>query len=306
MSASAPKNNRVRSTRELREFQRLMHAMVVRPLTPGWKTQRRWTDGRPAAEVAASFVKPNDRLASLDRIEIYNRVYWFRIIDCFYEDHPGLLAALGEKKFLRLARAYLTKYPSASFTLRNLTSRLERFLRAEPRLTAPRTALALEIARFERAQTVAFDEAALPVVTGADLQATPPVRLRLGLQPYLTLLTGKFPVDDFCIAVKKRDALRSEASNVSNAARHAAKVNKVPLPKPARTFVAVHRVDNRLFYKRLEPAAHRMLAALRDGAPLTRAVAAAGRGVTAEQVQGWFATWMQLGWFCKRPRTRRA
>ena len=288
------------SPRALRAFQRLMKDAVVRPLAPGHRMQRRWKDGRPMAAVAAEFIKPNDRLTSFDRLEIYNRMYWFRIIDCFYDDCPGLRAALGERKFSRLAVAYLTKHPSRSFTLRNLCSRLEEFIRAEPRWTAPRPALAREIARFEWAQTVAFDEASCPVVTPADFARAKPARLRLGLQPYLTLLALEHPVDSYVIAVKKRDTLRAEASNATTSARHAARLHPVSPPRRERTWVAVHRVDNQLYYKRLDAPAFRILTALRDGQTLHRAVAAAGRGVTPEQVQAWFALWVQLGWFCRR------
>ena len=284
----------------LRSFQRLMKDAVVRPLAPGHRMQRRWTDGRPMATVAAEFIKPNDRLTSFDRLEIYNRMYWFRIIDCFYDDCPGLRAALGERKFSRLAVAYLAKNPSRSFTLRNLCSRLEAFIRAEPRWTAPRTALAREIARFEWAQTVAFDEAARPVVRPADFGGTHPARLRLALQPYVTLLALEHPVDSYVIAVKKRDTLRAEASNASTSARPAKRLHRVSLPRRERTWVAVHRVDNQLYYKRLDRPSYLILAALRDGQTLNRAVAAAGRGVTPEQVQAWFALWTQLGWLCRR------
>jgi len=277
-----------------------MKDAVVRPLAAGNRMQRRWRDGRPMTAVAAEFIKPNDRLTAFDRLEIYNRMYWFRIIDCFYDDCPGLRAALGERKFNRLAVAYLTKHPSGSFTLRNLCSRLEEFIRAEPRWTAPRTALAREIARFEWAQTVAFDEAARPVLRPAELGRAHPARLRLGLQPYVTLLALGHPLDSFVIAVKKRDALRAEASNATTSARHAERRHRVALPRRERIWLAVHRVDNRLYYKRLEAPAYRILAALRDGRTLTRAVAAAGRGVTAEQVQGWFALWAELGWLCRR------
>jgi hypothetical protein len=252
------------------------------------------------AVVAAEFIKPNDRLTAFERLQIYNRMSWFRIIDCFYDDCPGQRAMLGERKFNQLAVAYLTKHPSSSFTLRNLCSRLEEFIRAEPRWTAPRTALAREIARFEWAQTVAFDEASRPVVTPADFSRANPARLRLGLQPYVTLLALEHPVDNYVIAVKKRDTLRAEASNATTSSRHAARGHKVPLPRRERIWVAVHRLDNRLYYKRLEAPAFRILAALRDGRTLDRAVAAAGRGVTAEQVQAWFALWAELGWLCRR------
>ena len=72
---------------------------------------------------ASEFIKPNDRLSSFERLEIYNRQYWFRLLDCLYEDYPGLLAVLGEKRFLKCVRAYLVRYPSDSFALRDLGSR---------------------------------------------------------------------------------------------------------------------------------------------------------------------------------------
>ena len=87
--------------------------------------------------MAAQFIKPNDRLSSFERLEIYNRVYWFRVLDCLYDDYPGLRAIVGERKFMKLTTAYLAKYPSASFTLRNLGQRLEKFLREEPHWIAP-------------------------------------------------------------------------------------------------------------------------------------------------------------------------
>ena len=291
---------RADSPRALRAFQRLMKDAVIRPLAPGHTMQRRWRDGRSMAAVAAEFIKPNDRLTAFERLQIYNRMYWFRIIDCFYDDCPGLRAALGDRKFNQLAVAYLTKYPSSSFTLRNLCSHLADFIRAEPRWTAPHTALAREIVRFEWAQTVAFDEASRPMVTPADFTRANPARLKLGLQPYITLLALQFPVDSYVIAVKKRDTLRAEASNATTAARHAARGHKVALPRRERTWVAVHRADNQLYYKRLDAPSFKILTALRDGKTLTRAVAAAGRGVTPQQVQDWFALWAQLGWLCGR------
>ncbi|MBS0662887.1 MAG: putative DNA-binding domain-containing protein [Verrucomicrobia bacterium] len=284
----------------LRALQRLMHRAILRPLAPGDRTQRRWTDGRTAREMAESFVKANDRLTALERLEIYNRMYWFRILDCLYDDYPGLRAALGPRRFHRLAVAYLTRHPSRSFTLRNLGSRLEAFIRRQPRWTAPHTALAAELARFEWAQTVAFDEAARPVVTAAELAKVAAGRIRLALQPYVTLLAVRHPVDAYVRAVKERDALRTEASNAAGRSRVSARLRRVARPRPERGWLAVHRVDNRLYYKRLEPAAYRMLAALRDGRTLEQAVARGGRAVTAEQVRTWFELWTQLGWICRR------
>lgn len=281
-------------------FQRALKTALTRPLTNQDLMQERWVDGRPMAEFAAEFVKSNDRLTAVERLQIYNRMYWFRLIDCFHDDNPGLRAALGDRRFAKLAEAYLDQNPSRSFTLRNLCSRLEQFIRVQKKWTAPRTLLAIDIARFEWAQTVAFDEPGRPMLTGPEIAAVPPARLKLALQPYVTLLALNHPVDDYVIAVKQRDALRSESSNAANAARRVAVSNKVPLPRREKTFLAVHRFENQLYYKRLTSSAFKILDAIRTGQPLTRAIAAGGRKVTAPEVQEWFATWMQLGWFCRR------
>jgi hypothetical protein len=290
--------SRIASAADLRSFQRMMASALVRPLTAADGLQPRWIDGRPMEKVAAEFIKPNDRLTSFERLQLYSRMYWFRLSDAIRDDCPGLLAALGERGFGRLAKAYLARYPSRSFTLRDLCSRLERFILERPRLTAPRTALAAEIARFEWAQTVAFDGDSRPVVDASRLARTPPSRLRLGLQPYVTLLALRYPIDTYVIAVKRRDALRSEASNTPDAAAVRRTVRRAAMPRPARTHVAVHRHDNRLFYKRLDPAAFRILEALSGGRTLERAVAAAGPRVRPAQVRAWFKAWTALGWFC--------
>ena len=114
-----------------------MAGAVMRPLGRGDAMKSKWVDGRPMKKVAGDFIKPNDRLTSFERLEIYNRQYWFRLKDCFYEDYPGLRAILGDRRFERLACAYLERHPSQSFTLRNLGRQLVEFLEAEPRWIAP-------------------------------------------------------------------------------------------------------------------------------------------------------------------------
>jgi hypothetical protein len=294
---------RLKSTQDLRVLQRLMMHALVRPLTAGYGLQRKWIDGRKTSEVAAEFLKPNDRLSSFERLEIYNRMYWFRLIGVVTADCPGLNGLLGEKKFDRLVQAYLARYPSRSFTLRNLCSRLPGFLRAEPRWTAPHTALAVDIARFEWAQTVAFDGLRRPTAEPEEIAKMSPGRVRLGIQPYLSLLKLDYPVDDYVTAIKKRDALRSEASNAVDSSQHVGGRRKtVAIPGKERIHLAVHRIDGGLYYKRLEAPAFRILKALAAGKTLPRAVSAGGRDVKPEQANQWFATWMKLGWLCMRER----
>jgi hypothetical protein len=296
---------RIASTANLRSFQRMMTAAVIRPLDGGGNLRSKWIDGRSMHKVAAEFIKPNDRLTSFDRLELYNQMYWYRLFEAIRDDCPALMATLGEKAFGRLAQAYLTQCPSRSFTLRDLCLRLVDFMRKNPRFTAPLSALAIDIARFEWAQTVAFDGESRPVLSTDYLARTPPSRLRLGLQPYVTLLDLRYPVDTYSMSVKRRKAMRSEASNTPDSqVVHKRSLRRAALPKPSRTFVAVHRLDNQLYYKRLEPEAFLILEALSRGITLSRAITVAGPKVRPAELKAWFASWMGLGWFCSRGNKR--
>jgi hypothetical protein len=274
---SSPRPPRQISSRtQLREMQRVMAAALFRPLTPRWGMQKRWTDGSRMHDMAAEFIKPNDRLSSFERLEIYNRQFWFRVLHRLWDNYPGLRAIVGARRFMKLVTAYLARYPSDSYTLRDLGNRLEHFLREEPNWAAPREKLALDMARFEWAQVVAFDGPSDPPVTADDILDTSPAKLRLGLQPYLSLLELDYAVDDFLIAVKKResDGLRGEASNAVQSAPKAAKRRKpIRLPKPEKVYLAVHRHDNMLYYKRLDPEAFAILTALGRGATVEDAYA---------------------------------
>jgi len=184
---------------ELRTVQRRFATAVMRQLTPDWEMDQKWSDGRPTADVVGEFIKPNDRLTSLERIEIYNKQYWYRLIDVMYEDYPGLAAILGDKRFVQFCEAYITCYPSGSGLLRDLGKHIEKFIQARPDLTAPYTEMALDVARSEWAQVVAFDGAARPPLTPDDLVGRDPAQTRLTLQPYITLLKSDYAVDRLTI-----------------------------------------------------------------------------------------------------------
>ena len=75
----------------LREIQQRMGNAVMHPLTANDQAPRRLK-----AE-AEAIIKKNDRLSSLERLEIYNRSYWFRVLDSLVEDFPGVRAIDGGK-----------------------------------------------------------------------------------------------------------------------------------------------------------------------------------------------------------------
>jgi hypothetical protein len=290
----------------LAELQALMLAAVRRPLTADEGSQAAWSDGTPTARVAEGFIKPNDRLTSFERLQIYNQQYWWRLLGAFAEDFRGLRAVLGEKKFDRVAHAYLESCPSKSWTLRNLASRLVDFLAAHPELTAPYSALALDMARVEWARVIAYDGPARKPLDVQKLGQSDPGGLRLRLQPYITLLELHHPIDVLLRRLKQQN----DAGPASNAMSAAPAQRRRPFRLQARAsrqplYLAVHQLDCSVYYKRLEPEAWRILSAIARGASLEEACAAGFTGDAAAvgegmaKVQGWFADWASFGWLTK-------
>jgi putative DNA-binding protein len=288
----------------LLSLQRRMARAVMTPLTPSEGMQRIAANGRPMCAVAAEFIKPNDRLTSFERLEIYNRQYWFRVLSSFAEDFPGLRAVLGGRRFDGVAQTYVKDCPSRSFTLRNLGSRLESWLRNHPAWAGSRQALAIDMVRLEWADIEAFDGKAEPALKPEDLAAVDASRLRLRLQPCIQLLDLRYPVDDLLLGVRRDDDTEF-SSNAFTERRKRKRVLAVARLKPSPIFLAVHRLDDSVYFRRLERGEFVILRELRVGKMLNRAIDFALRKSSIPladrpaQIQQWFQTYAVLGWFCQ-------
>jgi len=292
----------------LAALQRTMARAVMQPLTDSERMQNTAPDGKSMRAYASRFIKPNDRLTSFERLEIYNRQYWFRVLSSMVEDFPGLRAVLGDRRFEAMSKAYLVDCPSRSFTLRNLGARLESWLWKNPKWAGAKQALAVDIVRLEWADIEAFDGMAEPALRPEDLRAEAGADLKLKLQPYVRLLDLKYPVDDLLLEVRKEDEDTDFASNAFQERHKRKRVQAVAKLKPAEIFLAVHRVDDSVYFRRIEREEFAILRALRDGKVLGKAIEAAFRRsrVPAEEraglVQQWFQNWAALGWFCAPAR----
>ena len=78
-----------------------------------------------------------------------------------------------------------------------------------------------------------------------------------------------------------------------------------PLPAAGVTHLAVHRFDNMLYFKRLQPEGYAILEALAAGSTLgdacIKAVEQSRRTDVNWQalIKEWFDNWAALGWFCR-------
>ena len=290
---------------KLAAIQKRMARAVMTPLAPGDNMQRRTPGMGDMRRYASTFIKPNDRLTSFERLELYNRQYWWRVLAALQEDFPGLRAVLGDKKFDAMSKAYLVDCPSTSFTLRNLGKKLEGWLTKHPKWAGKGQRLALDITRLEMADIEAFDGKAEPALKPEDITAAAGGSLKLRLQPYVQLLDCKYPVDDLLLAVRDSEEDAGFASNAFSQRRKRRRVRATAKLKPAEIFLAIHRVDESVYFRRLTREEFLILRALRDGKSLTQAIDIGFRGSKtpiperADAVQKWFHHWATLGWFCK-------
>ena len=157
------------------------------------------------------------------------------------------------------------------------------------------------MAAFEWAQVIAFDG---PEISRWRLtnfwDQNPTLKLRSSRTSPCCIL--HWALDDFTIALK-RSAMRGEASNAVDAPSEAPR-KKVRIPKSSEIFVAVHRLNYDLYYKRLDRNAYLLLTHLQHGKTLAGAVAATIKDSTdstewTSNIQAWFTSWTQMGWLCK-------
>ena len=289
-------------SRSLEEIQRTMAAAVMQPLTPDENMRSTSADGQSMDDVAAGFIAPNSRLTAFERLEIYNRQYWYRVLGALAEDFPGLRTVVGAKAFEALSIAYLMEHPSRSFTLRNLGSKMAEWLVAHPKFAGRRHRLAADVARMEWAFVEAFDSTEWSPLTLEQI-ATLDAGSKLALQPHLQLIALEYAADDLVLSLHKREKRQTSEAGVSHEESEVPPVKLPPLRKKP-TWLAAHRVDFSVYYLRLEREEFLTLRAIREGIPLADALATGfvgskiGETQRPKRIQQWFGKWAELGWIC--------
>ena len=284
----------------LLDFQRRMAEDVSRPLTADFAMQNLSPDGTAVEEIAAGYIKPNNLLSSFERLEIYNRQYWFRVFGAVSEDYPALSALLGQKRCETLILAYLKDNPSTSFTLRDLGSKLPAWLERHPKLAGSQSELAVDVARLEWAYIEAFDSPALPPLDPVEFSRLLPAST-LALQPHLQLLALRYAVDEVVLAVHRSRPATDIASNAVGVRKELKRL-RVPRLKRCPTYLVVHRYQDSVYYRRIDHEAFLLLSAIQEGEPITGVVERAMRAnklppqEQAAKIAEYFAHASELGW----------
>jgi hypothetical protein len=288
----------------LLEIQRAMAAAVMMPLTADEDMQTVASDGRDMHAAAEAIIAPNNRLSAFERLQLYNRQYWYRLLDALADDFPALRALLGPRRFEKCSIAYLNDHPSRSFSLRNLGSSLVEWMAEHPERSGRRHRLALDVARIEWAFVEAFDNAEQKPLTTAQIRALCGGS-RFALQPHVRLLALDHPAVDLVLALHSRQRRDSSEAGVRHEDSSDLSSEKLPRVFRRPTWVVAHRVDNSVYYRDLMREEFFTLTAIQNGQSLSEALEAGFLGSRMPQsrwpktVEEWFANWAEFGWICE-------
>ena len=160
--------------------------------------------------------------------------------------------------------------------------------------------------RLEWAHIEAFDEKDEPVIGPEDLLELGP-SLRLGLQPHIRLIELRYPVDDLRVKVNSASEEHGTASNAVLKRKTGGMVRRIGGMRPEHIFLAVHRHDFMVYYRRLEGEEFRLLAGCGTVCPSARPWRPRSKNSETpvkeltSRVESWFAAWAEMGWLCRPP-----
>ena len=126
----------------------------------------------------------------------------------------------------------------------------------------------------------------------------------LRLQPHLQLLDLQYPVDEVVLAVRKVTPEIDIVSNAASERRQGPQMRLLPEMSRSSAYLAVHRFEDSVYYRRIDREEFLLLADLRDGDSITTAIERAFEGskltpdLQAAKIQTYFSHAAELGWFC--------
>lgn len=277
------------------------HAPSRHGQTPPWvpekltlAAQQAWFEAivtAPEAEPAPAteadllrLVTPSKQLSALERLDVYRRGYYARLVECLVDDYPVLQHALGEAAFETLCHAYIAAHPSQSPSLNYFGQHMAEFCRTQP---LPSPGFAADLAAIEWAIVLSIHAPTAPTLSTESLAQVPAEswpRVRLLANPSLRILHLAFP---------------------ANAYLQAFRVGAEPVePEAKATSVAVYRTQMRVWRLELTSAMVTLFEALIAGATLSEALdrvapelADMPEAEAVQLVMHWFRTGVSSGLF---------
>ena len=232
----------------LREVQKSFYTLVTAPegVAQGLRDQ-----GQALQDLSA-WIREHGPLSSVERLDIYANMYFFRIRDIVREEYSKVVACIGDGDFHNLIVDYLLARPPEHPSVRNAGQRLPSYL-AEHELAAERPWLA-ELAALERARIEIFDAADTDTLTVDHLRTLSPedfAGLPLRLIPAQLVLDAQYAVEELWQRLDDDGSEQEQAREPEHAPRQ----------------ILVWRQDVLVYHRALEDDEAQLWPLVREGVP---------------------------------------
>ncbi len=227
----------------LSELQTSLYQLITNPE----RAKRIGDDGDPVLGHAEALIRGDSRLSASERVTIYANAYFYRLLDCLYEEFPATSAVVGADNFVALVRDYLRAWPPTEPSIFYMGRHLSAFLRDHA--FARRWPFTYELARLERTILEVFHAAEVFTLSDQAMRAIPSYQwptIRLKIHPAVQILHNEWRVTDVLGDVQTGRECREPAHQKSP--------------------VIVWRQDAEVYYRALEDAEAKALVLLSEGA----------------------------------------
>jgi hypothetical protein len=150
-----------------------------------------------------TLLRGDQRLSAIERFNIYANAYFYRLLDCLYEEFNATFAVVGSDNFAAIARDYLLACPPTEASIFYAGRYLDSFIRNHP--LAKRWPFISELARLERAILDVFHAADIPTLSEEAMRSIRPQQwpaIKLKTHPAVAILRNEWRVTDVLSAVE--------------------------------------------------------------------------------------------------------
>lgn len=247
---------------------------------------QRWLFQRVTRPLGAPLPEPDadarwvtsGKLPSTERIAVYQRAYFSRLVECLRDDYPAVAQLLGADHFEALCGGFIEAHPPASASLNHYGAPFADFCASS---AMPHAAFAGELARLEWAVVECIHADAERCLDARELGAISEQQwslARLLPSPAARLLATGYPVH-----VYYRAFLDGESPG---------------LPASDASTIAVCRRGDRVSRLAVAPRFAGLLRRLMSGEPLASALASVPEDASAAaELQGAVSEWVACGLF---------
>jgi hypothetical protein len=183
----------------LQQLQTLLHQLITGP-----QAAERISDGcGQAHEGLEVLIRDGRRMSADSRVNVYANAYFYRLLECLYEEFPATLAVVGSDNFSALIRGYLLSWPPTEPSIFYAGRYLPEFISNHS--LAGRWPFITDLTKLERTILEVFHSADAPPLSDECMRAIPPRQwcsTKLETHPAVRILHNKWRVTEILNAVE--------------------------------------------------------------------------------------------------------